>query len=328
MRESGTADQDMLAVADDPSDPIHGQLARLRTWVPAWRHAQFTVTPLSGGMTNLNYLVIADGASYVLRIGGNATDLLGIDREAEYAASTLAAGLGIGPEVIAFPRPEAYLVTRFVEGEPISPDALRDPSILAQIAGALRRLHAGDRIPGHFSAFRMVERYAAIAAQFGVAPPAAFARVQGELRRLERALYPLGENEVVSVPCHNDLLNANFLWDAERIWIIDWEYAGMGDRYFDLANLSANHDFSEQDDHALLGAYFGLTAPDPARFARLQLMRGMSLFREAMWGLAQQGISTIDFDFSGYTERHFRMLEAWLTHPDYVRWLRQASGPE
>ena len=62
------------------------------------------------------------------------------------------------------------------------------------------------------------------------------------------------------MPCHNDLLTANLLHDGERLRIVDWEYAGMGDRYFDLANLSINNGFEEADDERLLAAYFGSPA--------------------------------------------------------------------
>ncbi|HEY8284470.1 MAG TPA: choline/ethanolamine kinase family protein [Chloroflexota bacterium] len=304
------------------------QFADLAARVPAWSGSDCMVTPLGGGITNRNFRVLADGRAFVLRIGGNATDKLGIDREVEHAAGLLAAELGIGPEVIAFLRPEGYLVTRFVEGSPVGPDLARSPAVLGRIVAALRRFHQGTPIPGAFSPFRVVDRYAGLALELAVPLPRAFAPFLEQARRMEGALYPTGPTGAVSVPCHNDLLNANFLWDAERVWIIDWEYAGMGDRYFDLGNLSANHHFSELDDHALLAEYFGLTEPDPARFARLQLMRGMSLFREAMWGVAQQGISRIDFDFAAYTERHFGLLGEWLARPDYEEWLCHARGPE
>ncbi len=271
---------------------------------------------------------MADGQAFVLRIGGNAADKLGIDREVEHHAAVLASEVGIGPEVIAFLRPEGYLVTRFVAGSPPAPEVVRTPEALAPIASALRRFHQGRRIPGSFSAFRVVERYAGLAQQLAVPLPHAFTPFQEQARRMEAALYPVGREGAITVPCHNDLLNANFLWDTGHVWILDWEYAGMGDRYFDLGNLSANHQFSEQADHALLAEYFGLSAPDPGRFSRLQLMRGMSLFREAMWGVAQQGLSRIDFDFLGYTERHFRLLGEWLAQPAYASWLAETRGPE
>jgi thiamine kinase-like enzyme len=110
------------------------------------------------------------------------------------------------------------------------------------------------------------------------------------------------------VPCHNDLLNANFLDDGE-IRIVDWEYAGMGDRFFDLANFSVNHGFGEADDRELLGAYFGTVNGEHLR--DLHRMKFMSDFREAMWGVLQSGISELDFDFMGYAAKHFHRLSAW-----------------
>ena len=104
------------------------------------------------------------------------------------------------------------------------------------------------------------------------------------------------------VPCHNDLLTANFLDDGERVRIVDWEYAGMGDRFFDLGNLSVNNGFAEADDERLLAAYFGEPST-PRRFAALRLMRIMSDFREGMWGVVQTAISALDFDFDGYARR-------------------------
>ena len=109
----------------------------------------------------------------------------------------------------------------------------------------------------------------------------------------------LTDPEHEPVPCHNDLLSANVLDDGQRVRILDWEYAGMGDRYFDLGNLAVNNGFTGADDEALLGAYW----PDgcmPRRLAALRLMRVMSDFREGMWGVVQAAVSELDFDFAGY----------------------------
>ena len=123
--------------------------------------------------------------------------------------------------------------------------------------------------------------------------------------------------------CHNDLLNANFLVEDGQIRILDWEYAGMGDRYFDLANLSANHGLDADEERVLLRAYFG--AAGPAHLARLGLMRFMSDFREAMWAVVQQGISAIDFDFHDYAARHFAKLLAQRADPRFERWLHAVA---
>ena len=101
------------------------------------------------------------------------------------------------------------------------------------------------------------------------------------------------------MPCHNDLLNANFLDDGERLCIVDWEYAGMGDRFFDLANFSINHELDADAEHgAALAAYFGEVRDEDLQ--ALELMRFMSDFREAMWGVVQAAVSELDFDFEAY----------------------------
>ena len=135
-------------------------------------------------------------------------------------------------------------------------------------------------------------------------------------------------NPVELRPCHNDLLNANFIDDGERIRIVDWEYAGMGDPFFDLGNFSINHELSPDEDAILLAAYDGREhLPErPARLARLTLMRTVSDFREAMWGVLQQGISTLDVDFVAYAGDHFDRLLANATTPDFERALRVAAA--
>jgi len=127
-------------------------------------------------------------------------------------------------------------------------------------------------------------------------------------------------------PCHNDLLNANFIDDGVRIRIVDWEYAGMGDPFFDLGNFSINHELTPDQYAHLLRAYDG-AAVLPARLARLTLMRVVSDFREAMWGVLQQGISTLDVDFVAYATEHFDRLLANAATPAFERALREVSTP-
>jgi thiamine kinase-like enzyme len=120
------------------------------------------------------------------------------------------------------------------------------------------------------------------------------------------------------VPCHNDLLNANFLDDGE-VRIVDWEYAGMGDRFFDLANLSVNHGFGVLEDRLLLAAYFG--AARTTDLAALRLMRFMSDFREAMWAVVQGTISELDLDFAGYAAEHFDRMSQAAADPVFEEYL-------
>jgi len=301
-------------------------LAHVLRRVPELAGADLTLRPLSGGITNRNFLVEAAGVRdrWVLRLAGNDTHLLGISREVEHAATVAAAGVGVGPEVTAFIRPEGYLVTRFIEGSPVSDDAVHRPDTLVRVADSLRRIHDGPAIPGLFVPLRIVEAYRALAVARGVSIPPEFELARAIGRRIELALLAA---PVELRPCHNDLLNANFIDDGERIRIVDWEYAGMGDPFFDLGNFSVNHELGAEENAGLLEAYDRSTAPDPSRLARLTLMRVVSDFREAMWGVLQQGISTLEVDFVAYAAEHFDRLLAAAASPRFERALREAAGP-
>jgi thiamine kinase-like enzyme len=283
---------------------------------------ELTLTPLSGGITNHNFLVTAPDLAerYVIRLAGNDTHLLGISREVEHAATVAAAGVGVGPEVVAFIRPEGYLLTRFIEGAAVSLDEVRRPETLRRVADSIRRVHGGPAVPGLFVPLRIVEAYRALAAERGVPIPEAYEEARAVGRRIEAALLPAG---VELRPCHNDLLNANFIDDGERIRIVDWEYAGMGDPFFDMGNFSINHELEPEADAMLLQAYDGDVRPP--RLARLALMRVVSDFREAMWGVLQQGISSLDVDFVAYADEHFERLLANASGPGFEQSLQDAA---
>ncbi len=267
-----------------------------------WPGRPKVVRPLTGGITNMNFRVDVDGRSYVLRMGGAKTDLLGIDRSIERAAAVRAAEVGVGPPVERFIEAEEWLITKFIEGRAIPIDEMQQPDTIRRVAGALRRFHGAGTIPGRFDSHEVVELYAREAEQHGVRVPPPFARARDISEEIRQS-----RGRQALVPCHNDLLNANFLDDGE-IRIVDWEYAGMGDRFFDLANFSVNHGFGEEQDRELLIAYFGFAGD--AQLRDLRQMKFMSDFREAMWGVLQSGISELDFDFDAYAAKHFARLEA------------------
>ena len=277
------------------------------------RGARFEV--LGGGITNHNVKVELEGETYVLRVAGKDTELLGIDRHDEVGATRAAAALGIGPDVVDFVEPEGWLVTRFVAGEIPPQERMREPKMLERVAAALRAFHAGPPIGGRFDSFRVVEDYRATALARGGSIPQEYDAAHETALRIEalRGGPPV-------VPCHNDLLNANFLDDGERLRIVDWEYAGMGDRFFDLANFSVNHELDESERAALLRVYFGAASEEDGR--SLELMRFMSDYREAMWGVVQAAVSELDFDFGGYAAEHFERLARTAAEPGFRAALR------
>jgi thiamine kinase-like enzyme len=285
--------------------------------------AESDPVPLDGGITNRNFRVRMGGTDYVIRVPGKDTDLLGIDRVAERTANERAAELGMAPRVAAMLTDPACLVTEFVEGSEMSTEDLRQPDVLDRVARALQRFHSsGLELPTKFDSFEVVEDYARTASERGVEPPPSFEEARGHAADIHAAL---SGPEHDPVACHNDLLAANFIRGEGLIWIVDWEYAGMGDRYFDLGNFSVNNELDDDGQRALLRAYFG-DEPDERRAATLHLFRFMSDFREAMWGVVQSGVSELDFDFSDYAGKHFQRLHDAAADPRFERWIEQAAG--
>ena len=290
------------------SDIVHGLEPELGT---AEGHPQ----ALEGGITNRNYRVRMGGQEYVLRLHGKDTQLLGISRESEERASAAAAELGIAPALAA--TFDGGMVSTYVPCEGLSERQVADRA--EEIASALRRFHSSPvELPSAFRVPELLEHYARTLSERGAQPPAALEDARRLARTIASALPPCEPR-----PCHNDLLPGNVIREAAsgRVMIVDWEYAGMGDPWFDLGNLAVNNAFEETDEERLLRAYRG-AEPSRAQRARLKLMRLMSDVREAAWGVVQARLSDIEFDFEGYGERHFDRLrraseggalESWLS---------------
>jgi thiamine kinase-like enzyme len=301
---------------------VTDELGRIvQALVPRLGEPEGESRPLEGGITNRNYLVVLGGEKYVVRVPGKDTSLLGIDRNAERAANQNAADLGVAPPVVTQLDDPACLVTEFVECKEMTVEDLREPETMGRVMKELRTVHeSGATLPTEFDSFRVVEEYRETAASRGGEIPDAYEEAHETAGRIKAAF---SGPEHDPVPCHNDLLAGNFLRGSERIWIVDWEYAGMGDRYFDLANFAINNELSEDQHPELLAVYFGEPATE-ARVAALRLMLFMSDFREAMWGVVQTVASDLDFDFKDYATTHFERMRKTAANESFDRWLEEA----
>ena len=296
--------------------------------VPFFAGAKSLVsTPLTGGITNLNYRIDADGKSYVLRITGADTDKLGIQRDVEYCANLAAGQLGIAPEVLYYIEPEGYLVTRFIKAKRMPPEVITLPENIARVVAKLRLFHRrGPELRAEFNVFRRIEMLTVVSKQKNCKFPFDFDWIMREKKRTEEALL---KDPYIPTPCHDDLLNLNWL-DEEvpgeigEVRLLDWEYAGMGDIFFDLANFSHHHRLTEDQVRLLLQEYFSeVTAKN---YARLRLMWPMSELHEAMWGTTQTGISRLDEDFQGYADLWFGRVRQHMTDPRWDHWLRDVAA--
>jgi thiamine kinase-like enzyme len=275
---------------------------------------------LDGGITNRNFRVRFGARDCVLRLPGKDTGLLGIDRGAERIASEEAARLGIAPAVAA--ADDECLVTEYLAGGPIDGDRLR--AAPESVAIALRAFHdSGLQLPVRFWVPDLLADYAALVAQRGGELPDGYRSTQELVARIA-AVLPLSE----PVPCHDDLLPGNILArddEPDHAVLVDWEYAGMGHRLFDLGNLAVNNDFDDPAQERLLEAYFG-EPPNSGRRAALALMRIVSDAREAAWGVVQFSISELDFDFRTYATQHFDRLRQAAEDPRLEEWLHAAAA--
>jgi thiamine kinase-like enzyme len=299
------------------------ELERALAAMPEWRDVALRVTPITTGITNRNYLVEADEEKFVVRLAGRDTDLLGIDRAAEYEAGRAASAVGVGPQVVRWMPDHGCLVTRFVEGAHIQEEDLGHDDVLAAVVLSIRRFHACPPIPSTFPVFRIVEDYREVAAGRGVAIPPAYDEAHETAGRIEASL---SHAPMVPATCHNDLLNANFLREGDHVWLVDYEYAGVGDPFFDLGNLAVNNGLDASAQETLLQHYFEGATTDTHR-ARLALMRIMSDFREAMWGVVQQAISALDVDYVAYAGTHFDRLLMNASDDRFEDWLAAARSP-
>ncbi len=273
-------------------DTVETIIAHLRSLIPAWQSAQNIQAERVAGLTNANYRLTVDGERFGLRVSGQNTERLGINRAHEAAALHAAAAAGIGPQVVAFLPPEGHLLTRWIDGRHWDVSEYRTPENVRLLTETVRRIHALPPSGATFSPFRRVESYLETARKFNVPLPPGFDGFLETMRAVEadQTSDPSGWLHF----CHNDLVCVNYLFiEPERsIKVLDWEFSGLGDIYYDLATVVYTHDSNgpipPELEEVMLECYFGqVTALQRRRLAGMKFM--LMLFT-GMWGLAQHGM--------------------------------------
>ena len=265
--------------------------------------------PLTGGITNRNFLVEDGGERYFVRVGDDIP-VHGVMRFNERAASRAAAAAGVSPEVVH--DEPSILVLRYIDGETLDEARVREPGTLSRIVPLIKRCHY--EVPKYlrgpslvFWVFQVIRDYAATLR-------AGNSRMSETLPRLERISAVL-EREVGSIRLvfgHNDLLAANFIDDGRRLWLVDWDYAGFNSPLFDLGGLASNNQLDAEQEQWLLEEYFD-APPNALLLRRYQAMKCASLLRESMWSMVSEIHSTLDFDYAGYTQENLARFEAAWT---------------
>ena len=283
------------------SDTPNNRIAAL----PCWQ-SEVTIEPLSGGMTNLNFKVSDASGDYVVRLGEDDPVHL-ISRSNEIASCEAAFAVGVSPQLL-YHEP-GILVVSFVEGRVLGESDVRQDSNLRRIVELLLRFH--QQIPLHFNqvpvmfwVFQVLRHYTNLLKQGNSAHASRLANLSAIARKLETAVGPV---EIVFG--HNDLLAANFIDDGDKIWLIDFDYAGFNSPLFDLSNLASNNELSEAQEGNMLEQYYP-GAVDEARLSSYHAMKCASLLRETMWSMVSETYSRLDMDFAGYTQKNLARFES------------------
>ncbi len=273
--------------------------------LPIWKGG-IALAPLRGGLSNESYLVTDGAGKHVVRIGKDYP-FHHVSRDRELMTSRAAYEAGFAPAVEH--AEHGLMVTAYIESKTLTAEDVRqDPERTGKL---LRRFH--QTMPQFVSGpafmfwvFHVIRDYARTLRQGG----------SRMVKELDFYLSLNDELEQAQVPLpiifgHHDLLPNNFLDDSERLWLIDYEYAGFSTAMFDLAGVASNSGMNDAESGALLTAYFG-EMPDAATMRSYAAMQCASLLREAMWSMVSElHLNAPGADYVGYTSDNLaRMRES------------------
>ena len=285
-----------------------------------WKGRRVSITPLSGGLTNSNFKVVVDGVSYFMRVPGESTELLAIDRRNEVHNTQAASQAGVAPKVLYHLPEYNVMVLEFLDGRTMSKDSLNVPGMPTRMAQAVKRLHAGPRFYSDFNMFRLTEYYLSLCKERDIPVPDGYLDRASTFEKIEKALLV---NPFPTVPCNNDLLAENYIDDGKQLWLIDYEYSGNNDPTFELGNTCQEMQFSNSQIEEVCASYFGEVKDN--MIARMKLNMIMSDVGWGLWAAIQAQISTIEFDFWGWAiERWGRAVEK-MDSMEFEVWLRNVQ---
>lgn len=287
-----------------------------------WKGRSVSIQPLSGGLTNSNYKVVVDGKPHFVRVPGESTELLAIDRNNEYYNSKAAAETGVGPRVLYYITEYQAMVLEFLQAKTMSKEVLNATGMPAKIAQAVKRLHGGPRFMTDFNMFRLTEYYLGICKEHAVRIPDGYLDRMPTVNRIEQALAVL---PLPTVPCNNDLLAENYMDDGNSLRIIDYEYSGNNDPCFELGNTCQELQYDHARIAEVCTAYFG--NPSDNKISRMKLNMIMSDVGWGLWAAIQAQISKIEFDFWGWAIERWGRAEEKMDSAEFPTWLKDVQSP-
>jgi thiamine kinase-like enzyme len=291
--------------------------------VDDWKGKQIDIFPLSGGLTNTNYRVEVNSVPYVIRIPGEGSQLLAIDRANEYHNAVAAAKTGISPKVVYYFPENNIMVLEFLEGKTMSNLDLNQSGMPSRIAKSLRKLHAGPGFLRNFNMFDLTRLYLETVKDNDVRIPDGYFERMSFVQRIEKAM---SARPATIVPCHNDLLAENYIDDGEELRIIDFEYSGNNDPCFELGNTCQELQYNDDQIAELCTTYFGELFR--GKIARMRLNMIMSDVGWGLWAAIQSKISTIKYDFWGWALERWSRACQKMDSLEFNEWINEVISTD
>jgi thiamine kinase-like enzyme len=293
---------------------------------PEWQGCDIDISELSGGITNKLYRVKSEKGDLSVRIYGDKTELF-INRDFEAHALSEMAKIGVSSRLVKYMPEWGVTVVDFIDNSIVlKNDNFLDPALHPKIVAPIRKIHdSGVVLKKTFNPLVEVEKMSSILAGLKADYPEF--DIAGTIRRLEilDSIIKLPPAEYVA--CHNDLLADNFILIKEGfehlydspMYIIDWEYAGMAPKHYDIADMFQEILVPRETEKAIVKAYC-----EPGEFD--QTLYYIDLFKPFpdifwfLWSLIQQNISKIEFDFYNYGKVKYENAQ------ENLAFLKQAHG--
>ena len=182
--------------------------------IPDWKNKEISIASLSGGLTNSNFKVEVDGIPYFVRVPGESTELLAVNRENEYHNSKAAFEAGVGPKVLYHLPEYSVMVLEFLNGRTMSKDSLNEVGMPTRMAQSIKKLNQGPRFLLDFNMFRLTEYYLSLCKERAIKIPDGYSKRMPTIAQIEKAM---SVNPLPTVPCNNDLLAENYIDDGNQL---------------------------------------------------------------------------------------------------------------
>lgn len=296
----------------------------IRELDPKWTKSCIKISRLKGGLFNKTYIVEdEEGKRYKVRIPSRGSEFF-VNRDAEIMNLRLLEFTGVVPRVVEYKEDSKIAIFEFIPGIPLSKESFKNSEIMKASIKAIKTIHnSGVYFSNTFNVFLEVNRYYERLKKDGILkeywyianeyPLENFINITKYIENI------IKKSEIREVPCHNDLLPANFILSKNKVYIIDWEFSGMNDPCFDFANFLAELEIlNDEEEKKALELYFGDKASKVRE--RIDFYKFVSRVFWGLWAMFQFRNSELEFDFENWCRFQFnealrylkRLKEFWF----------------